>query len=139
MNEKQFKKIGIIGCFLVLVFLLIFQSITDNITIRRANSAIDNLTRELTDAQRRLTDCRAEVRAGRETINDCRNAIRRVNNGLECDTARVSDIIDNLKQVRNEIEVMENSLNQFYDNYGSVGNDFDNTGSELVKQGGALE
>lgn len=131
MNEKQFKKIGIIGCFVVLVFLLIFQSITDNITIRRANIAVDTLTRELTDAQERLTDCRAEVRAGRATINDCRNAIRRVNNGLEYDTARVSDIIDNLKQVRNEIEVMENALNKFYDNYGSVGDDIDNTGSEI--------
>lgn len=131
MNEKQFKKIGIIGCFLVLVFLLVFQSITDNITIRRANIAVDTLTRELTDAQERLTDCRAEVRAGRATINDCRNAIRRVNNGLEYDTARVSDIIDNLKQVRNEIEVMENALNKFYDNYGSVGDDIDNTGSEI--------
>lgn len=139
MNEKQFKKIGIIGCFLVLVFLLIFQSITDNITVRRANTTIDNLTRELTDAQERLTDCRAEVRAGRTTINDCRNAIRRVNNGLEYDTARVSDIIDNLKQVRNEIEIMENALNKFYDNYGSVGDDTDNTGSEIVKQGGTLE
>lgn len=138
MNEKL-KRIGIIGTFLLLVALLVVQSITDNITIRRANIAVDTLTRELTDAQERLTDCRAEVRAGRTTINDCRNAIRRVNNGLECDTARVSDIIDNLKQVRNEIEVMENSLNQFYDNYGSVGNDFDNTGSELVKQGGTLE
>lgn len=131
MNEKQFKKIGIIGCFVVLVFLLVFQSITDNITIRRANIAVDTLTRELTDAQERLTDCRAEVRAGRTTINDCRNAIRRVNNGLEYDTARVSDIIDNLKQVRNEIEVMENALNKFYDNYGSVGDDIDNTGSEI--------
>lgn len=139
MNEKQFKKIGIIGCFVVLVFLLVIQSITDNITIRRANTAVDTLTRELTDAQERLTDCRAEVRAGRTTINDCRNAIRRVNNGLEYDTARVSDIIDNLKQVRNEIEIMENALNKFYDNYGSVGDDFDNTGSEIVKQGGTLE
>lgn len=129
--KNNSKKIGIIGCFVVLVSLLVVQSITDNITIRRANIAVDTLTRELTDAQERLTDCRAEVRAGRTTINDCRNAIRRVNNGLEYDTARVSDIIDNLKQVRNEIEVMENALNKFYDNYGSVGNDIDNTGSEL--------
>ena len=130
MNEKL-KRIGIIGTFLLLVALLVIQSITDHKTVRRADTTIDILTRELDDAQRRLNDNREEIRDCRNTIIECRNGVRQVNNGLERETERVSDIIENLKTIRTEIENMENAINKFYGKYGGDDDYNYNNGSEI--------
>ena len=122
MNEKQ-KKITIVVCFFFLVLFILIQSIADNITIRRADTTIDNLRHELTDTQTRLTDSRAEIRDCRNTISECRGTVRRVNNELERQSGEIKDIIRNLEAVRAEIENMENSLNLFYDKYGYNDND----------------
>ena len=130
MNEKL-KRIGIIGTFLFLIALLIVQSITDHIAVRRADTTIDILTNELNDATRRLEGNREEIRDCRDTIAECRNGVRQVNNGLERETERVSDIIENLKTVRAEIKNMENALDKFYGKYGSDDLDNYNNGSEV--------
>ena len=122
MNEKQ-KKITIVVCFFFLVLFILIQSIADNITIRRADTTIDNLRHELTDTQTRLADSRAEIRDCRNTISECRGTVRRVNNELERQSGEIKDIIRNLETVRAEIENMENSLNLFYDKYGYNDND----------------
>lgn len=122
MNEKQ-KKITIVVCFFFLVLFILIQSIADNITIRRADTTIDNLRHELTDTQTRLADSRTEIRDCRNTISECRGTVRRVNNELERQSGEIKDIIRNLETVRAEIENMENSLNLFYDKYGYNDND----------------
>ena len=110
-------------CFFFLVLFILIQSIADNITIRRADTTIDNLRHELTDTQTRLADSRTEIRDCRNTISECRGTVRRVNNELERQSGEIKDIIRNLETVRAEIENMENSLNLFYDKYGYNDND----------------
>ena len=124
MNEK-FKK-TVIGCaFAFLVCVIAVQSVAHNIAVRRADTAIDTLTEQLTDAQCRLTLYRAEIKAGRDTIAECSGSVGRIADGLESQSGELSDIIGNLKQVRTEIEKMENAFNMFYDKYGSDNNDSD--------------
>ena len=130
MNEKQ-KKITIVLCFFFLVLFILIQSIADNIAIRRADTTIDSLTQQLDDTQRRLTDCRTEIAAGRDTIVECRSSIRRVNSGLEQESTRVSDIIENLKRVRTEIENMENAIDYFYNKYGDNIDNLNNMDGEV--------
>lgn len=130
MNDKTKKNvIGIV--FMALVFCIFAQSIADNIAIRRADTTIDSLERELRDAQSRLADCRAEIRESRTTITDCRQSVERIADNLDRQSGELADIIENLKQVRNEIEVMEKTINNFYDKHGNINNDYNNTGGEL--------
>lgn len=129
MNEKL-KKIIVSIIFLLLVLCIVVQSIVDNNAIRRADSTIDTLGTELADAQRRLTESRAEVRASRAAISECRSAVRRVDDGLKRQSTELKDIIENLKTVRAEVENMENALDKFYDKYGDSDDSFNNTGGE---------
>ena len=117
MNEKQ-KKISIGIVFILLVGVIFTQSIVDNIALRRANTALDTLGADLADAQQRLVASRTEIREGRATIIECRDSIRRVNDGLERQSTELKDIIENLRQVRAEVENMENALDKFYNKYG---------------------
>ena len=124
MNEKQKKNIIII-CFLVLVACFFIQSIAYNQSLGRANTTIDNLTEQLGDAQCRLVESRTEIRVCRDTIDDCRCSVRQIADGIERQSTDLKGIIENLKQVRAEVENMENALNMFYDNYGDKYNDTD--------------
>lgn len=124
MNEKQKKNIIII-CFLVLVACFFIQSIAYNHSLGRANTTIDNLTEQLGDAQCRLVESRTEIRVCRDTIDDCRCSVRQIADGIERQSTDLKGIIENLKQVRAEVENMENALNMFYDNYGDKYNDTD--------------
>lgn len=124
MNEKQKKNIIII-CFLVLVACFFIQSIAYNYSLGRANTTIDNLTEQLGDAQRRLVESRTEIRVCRDTIDDCRCSVRQIADGIERQSTDLKGIIENLKQVRTEVEKMENALDMFYDNYGDKYNDTD--------------
>lgn len=133
MNEKT-KKIVIGITFVFLVLCILVQSIADNILIRRANTTIDNLTTELGDVRNALTGCRAEVTDSRRTITECHDGIGKVREGLSQQSGTIPDIIQNLKQVRAEIEIMENSLNKFYDKYGCNDNSFDNSNEEGVTE-----
>lgn len=130
MNEK-YKKIIIGIAFATLSLCILIQSVADNITIRRADTTIDTLERELRDTQNRLADCKAEVRDGRAAITDCRESVERIADSLDRQSGELTDIIENLKQVRAEIEVMENTLNIFYGKYNDSDYDFNNTGGEL--------
>lgn len=130
MNEKH-KKIIIGIAFAALFLCILVQSIADNITIRRADTTIDTLERELRDTQNRLADCKTEVRESRAAITDCRQSVERIADSLDRQSGELADIIENLKQVRAEIEVMENTINIFYDKHGNSDNDNNNTGGEL--------
>lgn len=133
MNEKTKKiVIGIVFVFLVLCILV--QSIADNIIIRRANTTIDNLTTELGTVRNSLTECRTEITDSRRAITECYNGIGKVREGLGQQSGTIPDIIKNLKQVRTEIESMENTLNKFYDKYGSDNNSNNNSTEEGVTE-----
>lgn len=130
MNEKNSRKV-IIVVYLLLVAIVVVQSIVYSTAIRRADTTIDSLTQQLDDTQRRLTDCRTEIAAGRNTIVECRSSIRRVNSGLEQESTRVSDIIEDLKRVRTEIENMENAIDYFYNKYGDNIDNLNNMDGEV--------
>ena len=129
MNEK-YKKIIVSIVFTLLVVCILIQSIADNYVIRRANNAVDNLERELGDAQTRLAEYRGEIRECRTTVDGCRESVTRIAERLDGQSGELKDIISNLKQVRTEIENMENALNKFYVKYGDSVDDFNNTGGE---------
>lgn len=118
MNEK-YKKIYVGVCFLLLVLVIFIQSIVYNNLSRRTDIEIDNL-------ERQLDRTRTEIADGRRTITECRTTISDISDGIRADNTELNDIIANLRKVREGIEVMENSLNYFYDKYGSVDYDIDN-------------
>ena len=124
MIDKQKYNI-IIMCFVVIVAFFFIQSIAYNYSLGRANTTIDNLTEQLGDAQSRLAESRTEIRVCRDTIDDCRCSVRQIADGIERQSTDLTGIIENLKQVRAEVEKMENALDMFYDNYGSIDNNDD--------------
>lgn len=130
MNEKNYKiiVIGTILCFVVLLFL---QSVVDGAAFRRADTKIDTLERELSVARERVADCTRELEDCRGTVDQCYNSVGRIADNLADDRAELSGIIENLKQVRKEVEDMENALNFFYVKYGYIDHNFDNNGGEL--------
>ena len=130
MNEK-YKKIAVNICIVVFALLVIIQSVANNITVRRADTQINALTEQLGDAQSRLVSCQSEIRAGRNTIRECSNSIGRITDGLEEQSTELSSIIQNLKQVRAEVEIMENALDKFYDEYGYYDFGYNNIDKEV--------
>lgn len=130
MNEKS-KKIVISLAIVFFVMLIVIQSVADNIIIRRADTQINALTEQLGDAQSRLVSCQSEIRAGRNTIRECSNSIGRITDGLEEQSTELSSIIANLKQVRAEVEIMENALDKFYDEYGYYDFGYNNIDKEV--------
>lgn len=130
MNET-FKKAGIVGVFLTLILCLFIQSIVDSSTIRRADTQIDSLVRELDDVRTELENSRREIADSRRTITECRESVSSIADGIGADTTELNDIIANLRKIRTEVEVMENAINFFYDNYGFGDDNNNNNGSEL--------
>lgn len=110
MNEKNYRKI-IIAMFLVFVSIIVAQSIVDNTTIRRADTSINTLNRELSDARARAENCSRQLEDGTRTISQCHDSVERIADSFSDDRAELSDIIENLRKVREEVENMENSIN----------------------------
>ena len=129
MNEKNYRKI-IIAMFLVFVSVIIAQSIADNTTIRRADTTIDALNRELSDARARAENCTRQLEDCTGTIIQCHDSVERIADSFSDDRAELSDIIENLRKVREEVENMENSINFFYIKYGYTDDNFNNNRSE---------
>lgn len=130
MNEKR-EKIVIGICIVCFSLIVIALSIANNITTRRADTQIDTLTKQLGDAQSRLVSCESEIRAGRNTIRECSNSIGRIASGLDEQSGELQTIIENLKQVRAEVETMENALDRFYDKYGYYDYGYNNIDKEV--------
>lgn len=117
MNEKGYKGI-VIGTILCFVVLLFVQSIVDGAAFRRADTQIDALERELFDARNRVENCTRELEDCRGTVDQCYNSVGRIADNLADDRTELSGIIEDLKQIRTEVENMENALNFFYIKYG---------------------
>ena len=110
--------------FLAIIFI---QSIVDNNVIRRADIKIDSLERELSDARNRVENCTRELEDCRGTVDQCYNSVGRIADDLADDRAELSGIIENLKQIRTEVESMENALSFFYIKYGYNVDNSDNS------------
>ena len=130
MNDKQ-KKNVIIICFMALVLCLIVQSFVYSWYFRRADRTIDSLERQLLDVRTELDGTRRTVSDCAGTIRDCRKSVTTIADGIGNDNAELKGIIANLKQIRTEIENMENTLNLFYDKYGNIDFGLDNTGGTV--------
>lgn len=116
MNEKQ-KKIIIVECMLLFIAMLVTQSIVCNGEIRRADIQIDTLERELATSRERVANTQRELEDSRNTIRQCYNSVERIAENTREQSAELSDIIRELTSIREEIEVMENTLNFFYIKY----------------------
>lgn len=113
MNEKQ-KKIIIVECMLLFIAMLVTQSIVCNREIRRADIQIDTLERELANSRERVADTQRELEDSRNTIKQCYNSVERIAENTREQSAELSDIIRELTTIREEVKVMENTLNFFY-------------------------
>ena len=131
MNEKQFKKISVSLCLLMFVAIIFAQSVIDNRAIRRADTQIDTLERELADARRRVEECGRQLEDSTRTIEQCYNSVGRIADTVSDQSTQLQSIIANLRTVREEVKNMENTLNFFYIKYGIAFDNTDNQGGEL--------
>ena len=116
MNEKQ-KKIIVVLCLFMFLAMFLAQSIVCNGEIRRADIQIDTLERELATSRERVANTQRELEDSRNTIRQCHNSVERIAENAREQSAELSDIIRELTAIREEIEVMENTLNFFYIKY----------------------
>ena len=117
MNEKYTKGVVTI-CFLACVFIIVAQSIAYDYTVRRKDTEINNLVRDLGDARERIAFSTRETEDCRRTIKQCYDSIGTIADNLGRGNDELSDVIEGLKVVREEIEVLENNLDFFYIKYG---------------------
>ena len=130
MNETKIKKT--VACvFLILLTIICIQSIVYSTTVRRADTTIDTLNRELSDARARAAECSRQIEDCTGTINQCHDSVGRIADQFGDDRAELSDIIENLKTVRQEIENMENAINFFYIKYGYIDYNSNNNGGTV--------
>ena len=116
MNEKQ-KKIIVVLCLFMFLAMFLAQSIVCNGEIRRADIQIDTLERELATSRERVANTQRELEDSRNTIRQCHNSVERIAENAREQSAELSDIIRELTAIREEVEVMENTLNFFYIKY----------------------
>lgn len=131
MDESKYKRVGIISCIIMFVALLVTQSVIDNLAIRRADTKIDALERELADAGKRVEECSRELDDSRRTIEQCHNSVGRIADNFREQSEELQGIIANLKTVREEVQNMENALSFFYIKYGFDDDNPDSNGGEL--------
>ena len=131
MNEYQIKKGWVIASFILFLAIIFIQSVCDNHAIRRADTQIDTLERNLADAEKRAAQCERELEDSRRTIAKCHSSVGNIAERLGEQSEELSGIIENLKTVREEVKNMENSLNFFYIKYGLNDNNPDNLGGEI--------
>lgn len=124
MNEKKYRFI-ISAVIILFVTVIVIQSVTDGAAIRRADTQIDTLERQLSDATRRVEESRRELEDCRGTIRQCYTSVERIAYDIGRQSEELSDIIGKLKVVRTEVENMENALCFFYVKYGYNDNDYD--------------
>lgn len=130
MNEKAKKGIVII-CIVFFIAIICIQSVVYNHALGRADTQIDSLERNLTDAEKRTAQCERELEDSRRTIAKCYSSVGNIAERLGEQSEELSGIIENLKTVREEVKNMENSLNFFYIKYGLNDNNPDNNGGEI--------
>lgn len=129
MNEEWKKSVFIASIFFIAVLCL--QSALDSRLVRRANTQIDDLKRELANAETRIGDVTRELEDGRNTIRNCYSSVERIKDNLAEQSTELSEIIANLRTVREEVKTMENSLSFFYIKYGRYNDSLNNNGGEV--------
>lgn len=122
MNEKTKKTI--VGlCFIGLVLCILLQSIVYNTNARRNDRELDTYKRELYATRAELERVRREVEDCRGTISECRDTVGNIRTGLAEDNAGLAGVIGQLKTIREEVKVLEDTLSSYYYRYGDINND----------------
>ena len=109
MNDKQKTLVNYIVCFFIGVLITLSISIPIHISsVRRANQKSGELSVRLSEADKRLTEATA-------TITDLRESSERISKAAERGNVNLSGIIDCLREIRKEVQIMEERL-YYYDN-----------------------
>lgn len=95
------------GVFCTLGAILPFY----NYRIRRANSELDKLTIRLAESERDLS-------VAATTIANCTDAAERISKSVSTSTTELGTIIQNLRQIREAVRDMEETLYRFNNSSG---------------------
>lgn len=113
MNDRQKIMVNYIVCFCLGVLITLSISIPIYITSsRRNNQKSGELSVRLSEADRRLTEATA-------TIADLRESSKRITEAAERGNDDLTGIIQCLRQIRDEVQVMEKRLSDFDNNCGN--------------------
>ena len=104
-NKKDF--ITLVMCFFLGVSVTLAITIPIYITVfRRANNKSIELSNKLSEVNRRLSDATT-------TITDCRESAERITEAARTGNDTLTGIIDSLKRIRDEVQVLEERLSDF--------------------------
>lgn len=126
MNENQKTILNLILCFFLGVAITLAITIPIYISrARRANIESAELSVRLSEANRRLAE--ADSRIG-----ECRESFERIAESATASNGTLTGIIESLKRIRDEVQVMEE---RFYsiDNNSDNNNGFDSLHVEAVE------
>lgn len=113
MNENQKSILNLVLCFFLGVSVSLAISIPIYVTgTRRANIKAGELSVRLSEAERRLSEAAT-------TIADCRRATERITTTIEKGDGTLTGIIESLRQIRNEVQNMEERLYSFDNSSGN--------------------
>lgn len=124
MNEKQKGIVNLIVCFFLGVIVTLSISIPIFISSsRRTDIKLGELSARLQESNRRCA-----VLAS--TVESCREPVERLKDFATRSDGTLSGIIENLKQIRSEVQILEErfySIDNSSGNNNSVNNQFDCT------------
>lgn len=112
MNEKQKTILSYILCFLLGVAITLAVAIPVSISsTRRANIKSGELSVRLSETERRLT-------AATVSIADCRKSTERIIESISASDGTLTGIIQSLREIRDEVQNMEERLYSYDNNCG---------------------
>ena len=123
MNETQKTALNFVLSFLLGVALTLAVTIPIYISSsRRADIKLGELSSRLLESNRRCTELES-------TIESCREPVERLKDFTTKGDGTLSGIIDSLKQIRSEVQVMEERL-YMYDNSSGYNNSHNDSAVE---------
>lgn len=123
MNETQKTALNFVLSFLLGVAITLAVTIPIYISSsRRADIKLGELSSRLLESNRRCTELES-------TIESCREPVERLKDFTTKGDGTLSGIIDSLKQIRSEVQVMEERL-YMYDNSSDYNNSHNDSAVE---------
>lgn len=121
-EEKKFILCAVVS-FLLGIFCIL--SISIPVTLARFNRA-DTYINELTD---RLAESNRKLETASTTVMDCRKSVERITSIASTGTGTLTEVINNLKRIRDEIQKMEEGLYRY--EFDSDSNNRDNSNNSV--------
>lgn len=104
MNEDKKELLNLILAFALGIAVTLAIAIPIHISItRRTNNNVRELTDKLATSNQRLAEATL-------TITDCRIGIERLSRDTEASGTTLSGVINSLKQIRNDVQLLEKRL-----------------------------